>query len=177
MSLVILSRPVWAASDRAWLKALRDRHGGAYFDPSLGPHLTLVFPVEEVDESTAVSHVHAAASDTPPFEAAFRAVLPVKDDFSNDTFLYLVPDQGLSGIVRLHDRLYTGPLAEALRLDIAYIPHVTLGRFSSARIAKALADDLNAQDPALTTRVETVELFRLKQGAPPHRIAEFVLDG
>lgn len=177
MSLVILSRPVWTASDRAWLKALRDRHGGAYFDPSLGPHLTLVFPVEEVEESAAVSHLHAVASDTPPFQAAFRAVLPVKDDFSSDTFLYLVPDEGLSGIVRLHDRLYSGPLADALRLDISYVPHVTLGRFSSARIAKALADDLNAQDPALTTRVETVELFRLTDGSAPHRIAEFALGG
>ncbi|MCR9176223.1 MAG: 2'-5' RNA ligase family protein [Alphaproteobacteria bacterium] len=177
MSLVILSRPVWAATDRAWLKALRDRHGGAYFDPSLGPHVTLVFPVEEVEESAAVSHLHAVVSDTPSFEAAFRAVLPVKDDFSSDTFLYLVPDEGLSGIVRLHDRLYSGPLADALRLDIPYIPHVTLGRFSSARIAKALADDLNAQDPVLATRVETVELFRLTDGSAPHRIAEFPLGG
>lgn len=177
MSLVILSRPVWAATDRAWLKALRDRHGGAYFDPSLGPHVTLVFPVEEVEESAAVSHLHAVVSDTPSFEAAFRAVLPVKDDFSSDTFLYLVPDEGLSGIVRLHDRLYSGPLADALRLDIPYIPHVTLGRFSSARIAKALADDLNAQDPVLATRVETVELCRLTDGSAPHRIAEFPLGG
>lgn len=175
--LAILSRPPWRPADRAWLSALRDRHGGAYFHPSLGPHLTLVFPVEEVPESAAVSHLHAVCSDLPAFEAVFRTVMPVKDGFSTDTFLYLVPDQGFSGITRLHDRLYTGPFADALRLDIPYIPHVTIGRFTSARIAKALADDLNAEDPALAARVDTLELFRLATGRPPHRIAEFALSG
>lgn len=177
MSLVVLSRPAWSATASPWISALRDRHDGAYFHPDLGPHITLVFPVEDISESTAVGHLHAVASDTPAFEALFRTVMPAKDDFSPDTFLYLVPDQGFSGITKLHDRLYTGPFAEALRLDIPYVPHVTLGRFSSARIAKALADDLNAEDPSLSTRVETIELFRLQDDKPPHRIAEFVLRG
>ena len=134
MSLLVVSRPVWQPRDQAWLKQLRDRHGGATFDPALGPHLTLVFPADEVAEDAAVSHIHAVASGFAPFDAAFRAILPVKDSFSDDTYLYLVPDLGTASIIRLHDRLYTGSLAEALRLDLPYWPHITLGRFSSARI-------------------------------------------
>jgi len=179
MSLVVLARPDWRPADRAWLVSLRDRHGGAYFDPGLGPHITLVFPVEEPEKGHGgiVSHVRTVAAETAAFDTAWRVVMPVRDSFSGDTFLYLCPDEGSSTLIRLHDRLYTGPLADELRLDLPYIPHVTLGRFSSARIAKALADDLNAGEPELRVRVETVELLRLPDGKPAEPVGEFVLSG
>lgn len=178
MSLVILGRPQLTPTDRAWIDTLRSRHRGDLFSPELGPHVTLVFPTSAATETEATSHLATVAGEIKPMTLVFRCTLPVKDTLSGETFVYLVPDEGLSGLVRLHDRLYSGPFAETLRLDLPYLPHITLGRFDEPHLAKALADDLNAQEPAIAGRLETVELFRLSEGnTPPKRLAELALRG
>lgn len=177
MSLAVLGRPSLRPADRAWIESLRSRHRGSLFGDGLGPHLTLVFPCDVTDPTTATSHLATVAGETAPFDLAFRSTLPAPDGLGSETFVYLVPDEGFSAIVRLHDRLYSGPFAEALRLDVGYLPHITLGRFCEAKLAKALADDLNNQDPEIRGRLETIELYRIAAGAPPHRLAEVALRG
>ena len=49
--------------------------------------------------------------------------------------------------------------------------------FGEAKIAKALVDDLNAQDIEIRARLDTVELFRLSEGEGPRRLAEVALRG
>ncbi|MEQ8587214.1 MAG: 2'-5' RNA ligase family protein [Thalassobaculaceae bacterium] len=177
MSLVVLGRPTMAAADRAWIDALRGRHRGAVFDPSMGAHVTLVFPTEVTDPTSATSHLATVAAETPPIDLFFRAAMPWLDRYSAETYVYLVPDTGNGRLIRLHDHLYSGPFADVLRLDLPYVPHVTLGRFGEAKIAKALVDDLNAQDIELRARLDTVELFRLAEGEAPRRLAEVALRG
>ncbi|MEQ8814847.1 MAG: 2'-5' RNA ligase family protein [Thalassobaculum sp.] len=177
MSLAVLGRPRLKAADAAWITALRDRHGKALATPEIGPHVTLVFPTGATDATTATGHLAMVAGETPPLDLAFRCALPVPDPDSGDTFVYLVPDEGFSTLVRLHDRLYSGPFAEALRLDLPYIPHITLGRIAEAKLARALADDLNGQEPEIGARLETVELFRLDGKEPARRLAEVALRG
>ena len=162
--------------DSAWITTLRSRHRGDLFSRDIGPHITLVFPTSAATETEATSHLTTVAGEAGPVDLVFRCTLPVKDAPSGKTFVYLVPDEGFSNLVRLHDRLYTGPFAETLRLDLPYLPHITLGRFDEPHLAKALADDLNTQDPEVHARLETVELFRLSEDEmPPKRLAELVL--
>ena len=177
MALTVLGRPRLKPADAAWVTALRSRHGSALPAPEIGPHVTLVFPTEATDATTATGHLAVVAGDTAPFALAFRCALPVLDPDSGDTYVYLVPDEGFSGLVRLHDRLYSGPFAEALRLDLPYIPHVTLARIAEAKLARALADDLNGQEPDIHARLETVELFRLDKDGAARRLAEIALRG
>lgn len=177
MALVVLGRPRLKPADAAWITALRDRHGGTLAAPEIGAHVTLVFPSDVTDATTATGHLAVVAGDTAPFALAFRCALPVQDPGSGDTYVYLVPDEGFSGLVRLHDRLYSGPFADALRLDIPYIPHVTLARIAEAKLARALADDLNGQEPEIHARLETIELFRLDEEGPARRLAEIALRG
>ncbi len=181
MTLVVLGRPEFSATDRAWISALRDRHRGAVLDPELGAHITLVFPTDASDVSTATSHLATVAGSTAPVDLAFRATTPVFDPLSKETYVYLVPDEGNSALIRLHDRLYSGPFADELRLDLPYTPHVSLGRFGEAKIAKALTDDLNAQEIEIRARLSTLELFQIPAGdrAPEQiaRLAEITLRG
>ncbi|MDF1794617.1 MAG: 2'-5' RNA ligase family protein [Thalassobaculaceae bacterium] len=177
MSLVVLGRPAMAAADRAWIDALRGRHRGAIFQESIGAHVTLVFPTEVTDPTSATSHLATVAAETAPIELSFRAAMPWLDKFSGETYVYLVPDAGNGALIRLHDYLYSGPFADVLRLDLPYVPHITLGRFGEAKIAKALVDDLNAQEIEIRARLETVELFRLSEGEAPRRLAEVALRG
>ena len=177
MSLVVLGRPIIAAADRAWIDALRGRHRGALFEEGLGAHVTLVFPTRATDPTSATSHLATVAGETAPIDLTFRAAMPWLDRFSEETYIYLVPDGGNGALIRLHDYLYSGPFAEALRLDLPYVPHITLGRFGEAKLAKALVDDLNAQEIEIRARLDTVELFRLSESEPPRRLAEVALRG
>jgi len=172
--LAVVGRPMLKPADRAWITALSDRHGGNAV-PEIGAHVTLVFPTDTADATTATGHLAAVAGDTPPLALGFRCAVPMPG--AGGSWVYLVPDEGFSGLVRLHDRLYTGPFAEALRLDLPFIPHVTLGRIAEAKLAKALADDLNAQEPEILGRLETIELLRLEPGRPARRLAEIALRG
>lgn len=177
MALSVLARPRLTAADAAWVRVLRDRHASGLEAPEIGPHVTLVFPTESTDATTATGHLAVVAGETAAFSLAFRCALPVLDPQSGGTYIYLVPDEGFSTLVRLHDRLYSGPFADALNLDIPYIPHITLGRIAEAKLARALADDLNSQEPEILARLETVELFHLDRKGPARRLAEIALRG
>jgi hypothetical protein len=78
--------------------------------------------------------------------------------------VFLVADEGNSTILALHDRLYAGPLAGELRLDLPYVPHITVGRFSSAAAAKACADRLNAGPVTIRGRIEAIAVVRAEGG-------------
>src|SRR3546814_6532902 len=87
--------------------------------------------------SSDLGHLAVVAGDAAPVALAFRCALPVQDPDSGDTYVYLVPDEGFSALVRLHDRLYSGPFADARSLDRPYIPHITLARITEAKLARS----------------------------------------
>jgi hypothetical protein len=66
--------------------------------------------------------------------------------------------EGFSALVRLHDRLYTGALADELRLDITFIPHVGVGNHADARACKRVADELNARDFRVAGTIDTLDV-------------------
>jgi hypothetical protein len=51
------------------------------------------------------------------------------------SYVFLVPDEGSGALSLLHDRLYSGLLA-SLRIDLPYVPHITIGRCSERQKAK-----------------------------------------
>ncbi|MBX3001733.1 MAG: 2'-5' RNA ligase family protein [Caldilineaceae bacterium] len=151
MTLCVVAYPEVNAAAVAWIQTIRWE-----FDPqydSIDPHFTLIFPTDCVDPARLEAHLRAAAEGIAPFRFMLRCALPVKDGFSAQTHLFLVPDEGFSDLVRLHSRLYTGPLKAHLRLDIPYIPHITIGAFLDAAACKAAADNLNAQPFAVEGRI------------------------
>ncbi len=66
------------------------------------------------------------------------------DDMDDTAHVFFVPDEGNSSISLLHDRLYTGPLAEHLRLEFAYIPHITVASTKDRKMARSLCNSLNS---------------------------------
>jgi hypothetical protein len=93
-----------------------------------------------------------------------RCASSVKDPLSPLTHVFLVPDQGFSQIVRLHDALYTDLLAPALRLDLPFIPHITIGAYPDPTISKALADQINQRDVVIEGQITTLDII---QNTPP----------
>lgn len=162
MSLALLCEPEFSAADRSWIEGIRERH-----DPQHGrvpPHVTLVFPVTNVEAEPLARHVETIAAQTGRIEFCLRSALAVKDALSEMAHVFLVPDEGFAALVRLHDRLYAGPLAGALRLDIPFIPHVTVAGFTDVVRAMALADNLNEAVIAVAGSISAITMIRLDGG-------------
>jgi 2'-5' RNA ligase len=127
------------------VQAIRQRNDHLSFE-AVDPHFTLFFPCDEVVQKDLV---HTAKQNIKGFNA-FKFVLrsavlmpPVTDDY---WYTFLVPDEGFSQLVKLHDQIYRGSLAKSLRPDILFVPHVTVASTKSPEHGKKLVDDLNSQN-------------------------------
>ena len=138
----MLSYPSISRDDFDWVQAVRAKHDELYYE-IVGPHFTIVFPVEGMSREKFCEHVRGQACGVRRIPFVLRCAIIVKDHFSEYTHVFLVPDEGYSDIVKLHDRLYTGPLTSELRLDIPFTPHIGVANAVDARKCKELADELN----------------------------------
>jgi 2'-5' RNA ligase len=142
MMLYVLAYPTLPLLDLGLIQDLRTRYD-ARMARLVAAHFTLVFPQDLLGPEALVSHVREQAARLRPLTFALRCAIPFYEAAEGITRLYLVPDEGLSAIVRLHDRLYEGPLADALRPDVPFVPHITIGQFEDPEAARQAAAEIN----------------------------------
>lgn len=161
--LYTVAYPELDASDGEFIRAFRDEHDLPYRDV-VAPHFTLVFGCDEITEAAYLKHVEMVATKVSPI--AFRCrYAQLGDDASDDTaYVFLVPDEGYSGLSLLHDALYSGPLVGHLRLDVPFIPHITIGTLKDPREAKGLCDELNRRGIDIGGTVDRVTVGALEDG-------------
>ncbi len=88
------------------------------------PHVTLVFPFHSrltLDQLTA--HVQKVVRAWPAFPVVMNGVWTAQNEFVG-----VAAQVGKDALIEIHDRLYRGPLAEFLRPEFEYEPHITLAR-------------------------------------------------
>ena len=148
-----------AASARfiAEFRARHDRQAAL-----LGPHFTLLFGCDAVDEATYLEHVRAVAAVTAAFHVHCEGTLPDSDETGG--YVYLVPDGGRSAVEALHDALYTGPMAPHLRKDRAYIAHITIGHCATRAEAEALSDELDADGIDIAGGIDALVVGCIEDG-------------
>lgn len=169
---LVVSYPDVAPEALAWVEALRAEHHPR--QAAIAAHVTLVFPVASVDPPALIAEVQRQASGSIPIPFTLRCALPFRDLTSEATDVFLVPDEGFGAIVRLHDRLYAGLLAPALRLDLPFVPHLTVAHLSNPVAAKQLADRLNAESFAIPGTLSSVDVAQ-RQGAGVQTLARIPL--
>jgi len=159
LSLLVISYPEITRQDADWIQAVRQRHTFLRYS-ILAPHVTLVFPLSSVVEDGLLSHIQLLATGQPRIRFVLRSSLLVKDDSNNNYYVLLVPDEGFSGVVRLHDKLYTGILASKLRLDLPFIPHLTVGFSQNVFGCKSVVDALNTESFAIYGEIAYLDVVR-----------------
>lgn len=159
MSLLVLSYPTISQNDFDWIQTVRAKHDPLYYEV-VAPHFTIVFAVDHMNRKEFIEHVKNQAKGFRKIAFVLRSVAVVKDALSEYTHVFLVPDQGYSEIVKLHDKLYSDQLASELRLDIPYIPHIGIGNAVDPQVCKALAVDLNRQSFAIKGRIEELDVVK-----------------
>lgn len=170
--LLVVGFPEMAQHDRAWIEDVRVKHHPRH--AVIAAHVTLVFPIASADPDEVVPDIRRQVAGISAIPFVLRCAVPWQDDTGKTTDVFLVPDEGFGAIVRLHDRLYAGTLAAALRLDIPFIPHLTIARFTDPRQAKRLADDLNAEPLAIPGTLSSVNIV-LRHGAEIRTLEKLAL--
>lgn len=156
MALVVVSYPNISLDDLSLIQSVRAEHDRYY--RVIAPHFTFVFPVYGIEQSAFVEHVKRQAEGVRKIPFVVRCAMVVMESGAAITHVFLVPDEGYSDIVKLHDRLYRSMLAPELRLDIAFIPHIGVGNATDPQACKDLADDLNQREPAIRGTVDSLDV-------------------
>jgi 2'-5' RNA ligase superfamily len=160
-TLLVVNYPTISADDFAWIQEIRQQEDELNFR-SIDPHFTLVFPIIEIDRATLVSHAKQSIQGIQPFEFTLRCAVLCNDAFSKYTHVFLVPDEGYSNIVKLHDRLYTGIITEELRLDIPFIPHIGIANSLDPHHCKQLVDRLNSKKFEIRGRIDRLDIISIQ---------------
>ena len=162
MALLALSYPSISQMHWAWIQAIRKQHDPQY--ALVAPHFTLVFPTFACERGAFCRHIRGQVAAQPAIAVSLRCALVVKDAFSDLTHTFLVPDQGFGDLVKLHDNLYRGFLAGQLRLDIPFIPHITIAASLDPAACKRFADEINSQPLAIEGWIRTVDIVEHANG-------------
>ena len=158
MALAVVNYPAIGKDDLDWIQSVRREHDHLFFSV-VAPHFTIVFPTDGVAQSTLIEHVAERVSVFHSFEVVFRCAILGDSEFMGHAHAFLTPDEGFSEVVRLHDALYTGPLAGELRLDLPFIPHVGIASTPSVVECKAIVDRLNAERFEIRGQVDELHVI------------------
>ena len=171
--LFTLAFPSLSASDTAFVEGFRAEHQAAQ-SKVVAAHFTMVFGCEAVPQAEYVRHVQTVAQTAKSISFACRYAMLGADDEDDSAYVFLVPNDGFAELSMLHDRLYTGVLSAHLRLDLSFIPHITIGRLAERRAAKSLCDALNARGVNIEGSVGALTVGTRENGRI-HSLASFAL--
>lgn len=158
MALAVVSYPAIGKDDFDWIQSIRREHDHLFFGV-VAPHLTIVFPTDGIAQSALIEHVADRVSVCQSFEIVFRCAILGDPDFMGHAHAFLTPDEGFSDVVRLHDRLYTGPLASELRMDLPFIPHVGIASTPSLEECKTIVNELNEERFEIRGQVDALDVI------------------
>lgn len=173
MALLIVAYPEFKPVDLDRIQGFRKAHDVQY--KLVKPHFTLVFPLGAPWAAENLSaEIEKGIQGIGRFEFCLRCATINKDAFADLYHLFLVPDEGFSKILKLHDKLYEGSLFPHRSIEIDYIPHITAGNSKNSRDCLDMVSswndgefeiwgkiahlDLIETDP---DRVETIRRFQL----------------
>ena len=153
MAFGVLCYPSISNEDYSLIQEFRKTNDELYFS-MVEPHFAFVFPTDSIEENRFVEEITDKAKGVKSFDFDLRCACVNKDSFIDYFHLLLVPDQGHSNIVKLHDKLYSDLLISELRLDIDFIPHMGIANSKQGYQVKEWADLWNSRNFSIKGRVE-----------------------
>jgi len=125
------------------------------YDPlahDIQPHITLVFPFESnISPEHLRAHIRQAVQGIGSFPVQLHGITG-----SEGEYLFLNVKRGSDPLIDLHDRLYSGPLAEHLSVEHTFIPHITVGRIRDRKAFLRALVEVQKLRTVFRTSVEEV---------------------
>jgi len=173
MAYLVVAYPDLSTFDMDWIQEYRQKEDALYYDV-IAPHFTLVFPVFDIEESVFLEEMEQITKELRSFTFTLRSATINKDSFNDYFHTFLVPDEGNSNIIKIHDSLYSGLLKEHLRLDIDFIPHMGIGNSLDKKACKNMVDSWNIADFEIKGSVSKLTVIALENNIVKP-LAEFIL--
>ncbi len=158
MKLLIIAYPELTKKDLSQIENFRKEHDNMF--NIIKPHFTLVFPLENIEVPDLIHEMDLLLEHEKAISFSIRCAMINKDAFSENYHVFLVPDEGLSQMIKLHDKLYIGLLNEDLRLDIPYIPHITIGSSKDKYKSKKMVEDWNSKDFEINGTISYIHIIK-----------------
>lgn len=159
MALLVLAYPEVVTGDYERIQTFRKQHDGLYYHV-VKPHFTLVFPVFDWQEEAFVAEIARQKQDFHPFEFCLRCATLNKDAFNDHYHTFLVPDEGYSRIVKLHDRLYAGKLFPQRALSVDFVPHIGVGNSTDPLDCLSMIEQWNREEFVMPGFVDALDIVR-----------------
>ncbi len=157
MNLHVVAYPELASADHELIQSFRRDYNTLY--SVIAPHITIVFSVPDMPLADFETEIRTQTESTGAFRFCLRSAVINKDSFSNNYDCFLVPDEGFSHITKLHDRLYSQKLSPHHRLDVSYIPHISIANSPDPLIIKKITDQWNEKEFAINGTVSSLDII------------------
>jgi len=162
MALLLIACPELIHTDLELIQGYRKAHDKLY--KIVDPHFTFVFPVHGISIADFSAEIKKQLLGENSIMFCLKSAIANKDAFSETYNAFLVPDEGYSQIVKLHDKLYSGALSAHHRTDIEYIPHITIGSSHDSAACQKLADEWNTNYFAICGSISSFEIADYENG-------------
>jgi len=161
MSYLALAYPDLDKTDFELIQRHRKEYDSLFYDV-VDPHFSFIFAVHDFTEELFIEEITQKAKDQKKINFVFRCATISKDGFEDTYHVFLVPDEGHSDIIRLHDVLYSGSLKDNLRLDLDYIPHLAIGSSTDKYQSKRLAEEWNKKEITIKGTISKLSIIKYK---------------
>ena len=162
MALLVIAHPELQKSDLDWIQKYRQQHDRQF--SVVGPHFTLVFAIQDIDTDAFAREIKQRADDIARFDVDLKVATISQDDSGKYYHEFLVPDTGNSDVIRLHDRLYSGALAQYRRYDIDFIPHISIGDSEDIEASKERVEALNSKGISVHGTISSIDIIEYANG-------------
>lgn len=157
MAYLVLAYPDIKGSDYELVQNYR-KNNDELFYTVVEPHFTIIFPVFDFSESLFIKEIIEKSKDVEKIKFVIRCATINKDAFNEYFHAFLVPDEGYSNIVKLHDKLYSGILKENLRLDLDFVPHIGIGNSKDKYLCKQMVNEWNNKEFAISGSISRLTI-------------------
>ncbi len=159
MSYLVLAYPKISEESFQFIQDYRRINDPKYFNV-VNPHFTIVFSTSNFSEDDFIEEVIKQTHGLHKFDFKIKCAT-INQDYSKKFYHeFLVPDQGYSDIVKLHDKIYSDKFFDNLRFDIDYVPHVGIGNSENVLVCKKNVDSLNSKNLSIEGFVSVLDIVK-----------------
>ncbi len=168
MKLLAVAYPELNEKDYKQIENYRKEYDSLY--DIIRTHFTLVFPVRDFTEKTFTAEIKTQLKEIEPFSFTVKNATLNKDTFTENYYAFLVPDEGYDGILKMHDKLYSGKLFPYQSRDTKYIPHITIGNSTNIITCKKIIDSWNSYNFEIRGTISSLDIVNYEQATTLEKI-------
>ncbi len=161
MTLMVIAYPEIKKKDHEWIQDLRNKHDTLHYE-SIDPHFTIISSVFNLNKEEMKLETKKKSKRFNCFDFCLRCAVVNKNPFNDYWHVFLVPDEGFSEIIKIHDKLYSGKLKDELFLAIPFIPHLEVANSTNPNECKKLVDDLNSKNLEIYGKIKKLTVVNYK---------------